>query len=62
LLGNNLVLIAPINSTLKPITISQKTDWCTLANGERIAVGDPDHVPVGIYAKQALVARRLENH
>lgn len=56
LLGNNLVLIAPINSTLKPITISQKTDWRTLANGERIAVGDPDHVPVGIYAKQALVA------
>ncbi|MDR5612701.1 MAG: molybdate ABC transporter substrate-binding protein, partial [Arsenophonus sp.] len=37
-------------------TISQKTDWRTLANGERIAVGDPDHVPVGIYAKQALVA------
>lgn len=56
LLGNNLVLIAPINSTLKPIRISQKTDWRTLANGERIAVGDPDHVPVGIYAKQALVA------
>ncbi|WP_063656216.1 molybdate ABC transporter substrate-binding protein [Candidatus Arsenophonus triatominarum] len=56
LLGNNLVLIAPINSALKPITISKKTDWRTLANGERIAVGDPDHVPVGIYAKQALVS------
>ncbi|CAA2931293.1 Molybdate-binding periplasmic protein [Arsenophonus endosymbiont of Bemisia tabaci Q2] len=56
LLDNNLVLIAPINSTLKSITISQKTNWRTLANSERITVGDPDHVPVGIYAKQALVA------
>ncbi|QBY42985.1 Molybdate-binding periplasmic protein [Arsenophonus nasoniae] len=56
LLGNKLVLIAPINSKLKQVTISKNTDWRQLAKGERIAVGDPDHVPVGIYAKQALMA------
>lgn len=56
LLGNNLVLIAPISSKLKSVTISKNTDWRKLANGERIAVGDPDHVPVGIYAKQALIS------
>lgn len=56
LLGNNLVLIAPINAKLNQVTINKNTDWRQLAKGERIAVGDPDHVPVGIYAKQALMA------
>ncbi|RLM21133.1 molybdate ABC transporter substrate-binding protein [Brenneria alni] len=54
LLGNELVVIAPKSSPLKDIAINDKTDWKSLLKGGRLAVGDPDHVPVGIYAKEAL--------
>ncbi|PHI30289.1 molybdate ABC transporter substrate-binding protein [Budvicia aquatica] len=54
LLGNELVLVAPEQSALKSVTIDKKTDWVSLLNGGRLAVGDPDHVPAGIYTKQAL--------
>jgi molybdate transport system substrate-binding protein len=54
LLGNELVLIAPIGSKADNIAINQNTDWAQLLSGERLSVGDPDHVPVGIYAKEAL--------
>jgi molybdate transport system substrate-binding protein len=45
LLGNDLVLIAPKD---------KETKWKSLLNGGKLAVGDPDHVPVGIYAKESL--------
>ncbi|NIF20776.1 molybdate ABC transporter substrate-binding protein [Candidatus Pantoea multigeneris] len=54
LLGNDLVLIAPVSSTVKSVKIDAQTDWTTLLKGERLAVGDPDHVPAGIYAQEAL--------
>lgn len=54
LLGNDLVLIAPRSENARPVTINDKTDWKRLLKGERMAVGDPDHVPAGIYAKEAL--------
>ncbi len=54
LLGNNLVVVAPKNSAQADFTISNKTDWAGLLKGGRLAVGDPDHVPAGIYAKEAL--------
>ena len=54
LLGNDLVLIAPKSAGAKAVTIDSKTDWKSLLKGERLAVGDPDHVPAGIYAKEAL--------
>lgn len=54
LLGNSLVLIAPAEPAPQPVTINQQTRWKTLLHGERLAVGDPDHVPAGIYAKEAL--------
>lgn len=54
LLGNSLVVVAPKASKQGDITINAKTDWTTLLNGGRLAVGDPDHVPAGIYAKEAL--------
>lgn len=53
LLGNDLVLIAPKSDAAKAVTIDSKTDWKSLLKGERLAVGDPDHVPAGIYAKEA---------
>lgn len=54
LLGNELVLIAPKAAKLDNVEINQQTDWKKLLDGGRMAVGDPDHVPVGIYAKESL--------
>ncbi|KPD02113.1 molybdate ABC transporter substrate-binding protein [Moellerella wisconsensis] len=54
LLGNELVLIAPKTAKLDNVEINQQTDWKKLLDGGRMAVGDPDHVPVGIYAKESL--------
>ncbi|MDC9591088.1 molybdate ABC transporter substrate-binding protein [Xenorhabdus sp. XENO-10] len=54
LLGNQLVLIAPKESKLDKIDINRETKWKYLLAGGRLAVGDPDHVPVGIYAKESL--------
>ncbi|EPK0740154.1 molybdate ABC transporter substrate-binding protein [Klebsiella aerogenes] len=54
LLGNSLVVVAPKASDRGDITINDKTDWASLLQGGRLAVGDPDHVPAGIYAKEAL--------
>lgn len=54
LLGNSLVVVAAKDSAQTPITINAQTPWTTLLNGGRLAVGDPQHVPAGIYAKEAL--------
>jgi molybdate transport system substrate-binding protein len=54
LLGNDLVLVVPAD---KPIHVTLGPDFDLLGllgpNG-RLATGDPAHVPVGIYAEQAL--------
>jgi molybdate transport system substrate-binding protein len=54
LLGNSLVLIVPSDKPLH-VTIAPGFDLPGLLgpNG-RLATGDPKHVPVGIYAEQAL--------
>jgi molybdate transport system substrate-binding protein len=54
LLGNDLVLVVPANKP-QHVTIGPNFDLAGLLgpNG-RLAVGDPAHVPVGIYAEQAL--------
>ncbi|KAA8999875.1 molybdate ABC transporter substrate-binding protein [Affinibrenneria salicis] len=54
LLGNELVVIAPKTSALGKVEINAQTDWKNLLKGGRLSVGDPDHVPAGIYAKEAL--------
>ncbi|CDG47303.1 molybdate ABC transporter substrate-binding protein [Serratia symbiotica] len=54
LLDNELVLIAPQDAKQEKVTLDKQTDWSALLNGGRLAVGDPDHVPAGIYAKEAL--------
>lgn len=54
LLGNDLVLIVPANHPTK-VTIQHGFDLLALLGHDgRLAVGDPAHVPVGLYAKQAL--------
>ncbi|HLG89593.1 MAG TPA: molybdate ABC transporter substrate-binding protein [Alphaproteobacteria bacterium] len=52
-LGNRLVLIAP-KSKETTIDIRPGFDLAGLLGGGRLAVGDPTHVPAGLYAKQAL--------
>lgn len=54
LLGNSLVVVAPKDSKQGDFTINATTQWLSLLNDGRLAVGDPDHVPAGIYAKEAL--------
>ncbi len=54
LLGNSLVLVEP-KETLKPIALAQGVSLAdVLGPTGRLAVGDPSHVPAGIYAEQAL--------
>jgi molybdate transport system substrate-binding protein len=54
LLGNDLVLVVAADKPVH-VTINKSLDLMGLlgANG-RLATGDPAHVPVGIYAEQAL--------
>jgi molybdate transport system substrate-binding protein len=54
LLGNDLVLVVPAD---KPMHVTLGPGFNLLAllgPSGRLAVGDPAHVPVGIYAEQAL--------
>jgi molybdate transport system substrate-binding protein len=52
-LGNRLVLIAPLDSKLQLKIAANFPLAASLGNG-RLATGDPDSVPVGRYAKEAL--------
>lgn len=51
--GNSLVLIAPAGSSLQ-VKIAPGFDLGRLLGGGRLAVADPDSVPAGIYAREAL--------
>jgi len=53
LLNNRLVLAAPASSKLK-IKIVKNFDLAVKLGNGRLAIGDPSHVPAGIYAKAAL--------
>jgi molybdate transport system permease protein len=52
LLGNILVIVTPAAKSLH-ITMTSEASLAGAFSG-RLAVGDPAHVPAGIYAKQAL--------
>ncbi len=54
LLGNRIVLIAPADSEIDKVAIGAGIDLAGLLRDGRLAMGDPDHVPAGIYGKQAL--------
>ena len=54
-LGNALVLVAPADTALPPLTLARDSNLLALLGASgRLAVGDPAHVPVGIYAQAAL--------
>ena len=53
-LSNALVLVAPAGQA-KPVTLAPGLDLAALLGpGGRLVTGDPAHVPVGRYARQAL--------
>jgi molybdate transport system substrate-binding protein len=52
--GNKLVLIAPLDSRVK-LKIEPHFALAGALGKDRLATGDPDSVPVGRYAKQALM-------
>lgn len=60
LLVNRIVLIAPSDSAVETVEISDGLDLASMfgANG-RLGMGDPAHVPAGIYGKQALETLHL---
>ncbi len=53
LLGNELVLIAPAGSPVQ-LALAPGVDLLAALAGGRLATGDPDSVPVGRYAQEAL--------
>ena len=54
LLGNRIVLIVPTDSNVVKVQITQNFNLLNIIGDGRISMGDPDHVPAGIYARQAL--------
>jgi molybdate transport system substrate-binding protein len=54
-LKNILVLIAPVESTLNHIDLVSGQDLGKYLGDGRLSTGDPDHVPVGKYAMEALI-------
>ena len=58
LLGNSLVLVVPVDSPLK-LEIGAGEPLVQALGDRRLAMGDPNHVPAGIYGKMALQALGL---
>lgn len=63
LIGNRLVLIAPVQGRLAKMLAAGELskDYPLLANlaGGKLAMGDPAHVPAGLYGKEALTSLGL---
>ena len=55
LVGNRLVLAAPAESRLD-LVIAPGFDLLSALGDRRLAIGDPDFVPAGLYGRQALEA------
>ena len=60
LLGNSLVMIAPIDSDVT-ITIQGGFKLSSILKNDRLAIADPDTVPAGKYARSALQSLNLWN-
>jgi len=58
LLSNALVVVAPRGS-LAPFALDDPSSLAARIGSGRLALGDPDHVPAGIYAREALTALGL---
>jgi len=54
LLGNRLVLIVPKDSPIDGLQVDAGLDLAGILGEERLSMGDPDHVPAGMYGKNAM--------
>ena len=54
LLGNALVLVAPKSNAPTPVKIEPGFPLAKMLGDGRLAMGDPAHVPAGLYGKAAL--------
>ena len=55
LLGNRIVLIAPMDSSVQALNVNGELDLAALLGSDgRLSMGDPDHVPAGMYGKKAM--------
>lgn len=54
LLGNRVVLIVPADSPVKTVPLEAGVDLAAMLGDGHLAMGDPDHVPIGIYGRQAM--------
>ena len=55
LLGNRIVLIAPLASPIQTVDIESGMDLAALLGKDgRLSMGDPEHVPAGMYGKKAM--------
>jgi molybdate transport system substrate-binding protein len=59
-LGNRLVLVAPVDSQIK-VKIGPRFALAAALGTGRLATGDPDTVPVGRYAREALTNLNVWN-
>lgn len=62
LLGNRIAIVVPLNSPVISIDIKKGMDIASLLRADgRMAIGDPEHVPAGMYGKKALSTLGLWN-
>ncbi|SHJ47625.1 molybdate transport system substrate-binding protein [Desulfatibacillum alkenivorans DSM 16219] len=54
LLGNRIVFIAPESSAIDKVAVDSGLDLPALLGDGRLSMGDPDHVPAGMYGKKAM--------
>ncbi len=55
LLGNRIVLIAPLQSAIQTVEVKEGLDLAALLGSDgRLSMGDPEHVPAGMYGKNAM--------
>ena len=57
MIQNGVSCVVPVNSNLNIVSPDDLLD----KRVRRIAIGDPEHVPVGIYAREALINMGLWN-
>ncbi len=54
LLSNRIALIVPADSNIRRVRIERRLNLAGLIGDSLLSMGDPDHVPAGIYGRQAL--------
>lgn len=55
LAGNQVVLIQPSSSSLSAFDVAEPAQWQQRLTHARLAVGNTDSVPIGMYSKQVLM-------